>query len=89
MLFFIVVQMGMGIVCRIAIFGTKYVELNQTIKSLHKNFGYFMILFSRVIISLVFVEEYLKNPGEKTVEDERMKAWFFVFGSLYFLIVVV
>lgn len=59
-------------------------------KKVHKWFGYLMILWSRVIISLEFVAEYQKGEeGEGTEDGDRMKAWFFVLGSVYFLLIVI
>lgn len=87
MLGLILLQMGLGIVSRMSIFGFKYSPGKERVKAIHKYFGFFTILFCRIIISLKFVEEtMLSNRG--TAENERMKAWFFLFGGIYFIILI-
>lgn len=84
----LVIQMILGVFSRIFMFARTYTQSHQIIKQIHKWMGYAIILLVRVIISIYFIEENNKNPGEKTTESERMKAWFFVLGALYFILII-
>ena len=54
------------------------------LRGVHKWLGYFTLLLSRVIVSVVFLEQ----AATKKISNPLMVGWFLVLGGFYFFLIM-